>query len=105
MKTTTIAWLCLLLGSNVSFAQQESGQLRNQHAPQGAQNASEVQPPVIRLVGFRLSNWRTIHGDGTKAARDTLQTLQQIGCEVRESNHGNHLDIMFRCPAFPMIPN
>ena len=44
---------------------------------------NHVTPKVVKKVGFRMANWRTIHGDGTKATTNLVTTLQKIGCEVK----------------------
>jgi hypothetical protein len=32
-----------------------------------------------------------------------IATLQKIGCEVKQDNHGGHVDISFRCPGWKSI--
>ena len=68
-----------------------------------ARNGVLIKGGVFIKVGFRLANWRTIHADDTNAANDTVGTLKKIGCEVRQSNHGGHVDISFRCPSWKTI--
>lgn len=68
------------------------------------QNSTPKKPtPAAKKVGFRLAKWRTIHGDGTPATQKTVETLQKIGCEVRQSNHAGHVDVSFRCPGWKMV--
>ena len=62
-------------------------------------------PMVSTKIGFRMSNWKTIHGDGTAATKQFVETLEKIGCEVKQNQHGDHVDVSFRCPnwtAFSM---
>lgn len=65
--------------------------------------AAAVQPSVVKKVGFRMANWRTVHGDGTKATADLVKTLKEIGCEVKQDNHGGHTDISFRSPSWKTV--
>ena len=86
------------------YTQQNGTQQQSQAASQQAQNGVVAnQPAVVKKVGFRLANWRTVHGDGTKATTDMVATLQKIGCEVKQENHGGHMDISFRCPSWKTV--
>ncbi len=105
MKITFVASLtvaiAMLISSN-SNAQQNQQLQQNRTASQQTANASQ-QPAVVKKVGFRMANWRTVHGDGTQAAADLVTTLQEIGCEVNQDNHGGHVDIAFRCPSWKTV--
>ena len=52
---------------------------------------------VMKKVGFRSKEWKTIHGHDEKAAQTNIATLKKIGCEVTTQQHGDHMDIRFRC--------
>jgi len=86
---------CVVFASDAN-AQRQAGQY-NSNAP------TSRQPAVVKKVGFRMANWRTVHGDGTKATTELVSTLQKIGCEVRQSDHGGHSDISFRCPTWKTV--
>lgn len=58
---------------------------------------------TVRKVGFRLSKWRTVHGDDSDTTANTVKTMKQIGCEVRQDNHGDHVDVSFRCLSWRSI--
>ena len=106
MKTSIITSLllsaCVVLSSSNLNAQQQQQQTNQQNASQVG-NTATAQPRVVKKVGFRMASWRTIHGDGTKATTDLVTTLQKIGCEVKQDNHGNHTDISFRCPSWKTV--
>ena len=106
MKTSIITSLllsaCVVLSSSNLNAQQQQQQTNQQNASQVG-NTATAQPKVVKKVGFRMASWRTIHGDGTKATTDLVTTLQKIGCEVKQDNHGNHTDISFRCPSWKTV--
>lgn len=91
----------MLLATCMIFLNHANGQQTNNQQVTNSANAN--QQTLVKKVGFRLANWRTIHGDGTKATQDTVETLQKIGCEVRQSNHGGHVDISFRCPSWKTV--
>jgi hypothetical protein len=95
-RTTIIALLSIVLLGQAHA--------QTQQAQQAAITPSDNPTPVIKKkVGFRMSNWRTLHADGPQAATELVATLKQIGCEVQESNHGNHTDIGFRCPSWKTV--
>ena len=102
MKTTFIALvsaMATLLVSNSSDAQQN--QFRQQ--AQATSNNAQQQPAIVKKVGFRMANWRTVYGDGTQATTKLVSTLQEIGCEVKQDDHGGHKDISFRCPSWKTV--
>jgi hypothetical protein len=65
--------------------------------------SSKQGPPAIltgasaRKVGFRLTDWKTIHSHSSEDAQQQIATLMKIGCEVKSENHGNHIDVRYRC--------
>ena len=61
-------------------------------APQGQQVSSSA-----KIVGYRATDWKTVHTSSKAEAEQTLATLKRIGCEVDTNNHGDHIDIKFRC--------
>lgn len=50
-----------------------------------------------KKIGFRTGDWKTIHAASTEQAEQEAATLKKIGCEVTTENHGNHIDVKFRC--------
>ena len=76
------------LGSG-TFAQIQSSTYR---APQAQQVSSSA-----KIVGYRATEWKTVHTSSKAEAEQTLATLKRIGCEVDANNHGDHVDIKFRC--------
>ena len=61
--------------------------------------APQFQPVSLgaKIVGYRATEWKTIHTSSKAEAEQTLRTLKRIGCEVGTNNHGDHVDITFRC--------
>lgn len=71
-----------------------------------ATQTKRIQKPMVPIVkakgtatkiGFRLKAWKTIHADSADGVQETIATLKKIGCEVESDNHGNHIDIRYRC--------
>jgi len=108
MKTSFVATFLLsafvvFSTSNLNAQQQLNQQQQQTSQQQQPGDVANAQPQVVKKVGFRMASWRTIHGDGTKATTDLVTTLQKIGCEVKQDNHGGHTDISFRCPSWKTV--
>jgi hypothetical protein len=54
-------------------------------------------------IDFRLADWKTIHGDGSPAQTQFIDTLKKLGCDVRIVEHEGHSDIRFRAPIWCVI--
>jgi len=71
--------------------------------PAAAAQQSKQATPAIKAsapakkVGFRLTDWKTIHSHSSAEAQQHISTLMKIGCEVKSENHGNHIDVRYRC--------
>ena len=51
-------------------------------------------------IAFRLAQWKSMHFDDAKLAKQHLATVQQLGCEARQESHNGHLDVAYRCAAW-----
>lgn len=60
----------------------------------------ETQAAEQFVVQFRLAQQRSAHFDDPRAADQFSRGLRQLGCEVKTENHGNHLDVTYRCPQW-----
>lgn len=49
------------------------------------------------LVRYRLVDWRVVHTGKVAEAKKLAATLTKLKCEVKEANHGNHIDVRYRC--------
>lgn len=61
-----------------------------------------VDPVMLmgpEIVEFRLIEWKTVHVEATEVER-VVASLEQIGCEVQQSEDGDHIDITFRSPIW-----
>lgn len=55
------------------------------------------------VVKFRLTTKKSAHFDDKRAAGKFGDSLKQLGCDVKTENHGNHLDITYRCPEWRSV--
>ena len=88
----------LLTGLTIDHAAGQSGQSSSStyRAPQAM--ASQVSISG-KIVGYRAPDWQTLHTSAAEAEQ-TVATLKRIGCEVATNNHGDHVDVKFRCPEW-----
>ena len=87
----SLCWL-LFVPADMAWGQgidQQTGQ-----APIVSANAA------AKIVGFRTTEWKTIHSPSQADAEQTIATLTKLGCEVKSEQHGDHLDIQFQCPQW-----
>ncbi|MEL7500162.1 MAG: hypothetical protein AAFN77_21360 [Planctomycetota bacterium] len=84
------------------FCSDVSAQVRSN----GAQNQSTSSVPTkqvkakAKIVGFRVTEWKTVHSESEQQAEQMISTLNKLRCEVKTENHGNHIDISYRCPEW-----
>lgn len=83
----SISWM-LLLPAGSSLGQQ------TETAPIVSANAA------AKIIGFRTTEWQTIHASSAADAEQTIATLSKLGCEVKTEQHGDHVDIQFHCPQW-----
>jgi hypothetical protein len=49
-------------------------------------------------VTYRLTSWVTIHPQRESEAEELVAIAKGLGCEMRESQHAGHSDILISCP-------
>jgi len=70
----------------------------------GGQAAAPVQAAVpVKTLGFRLTQWKTIHTGSQEQAQKELETLKRIGCEAVSEAHGDHIDVRYQCLQWKSI--
>ena len=68
--------------------------------------SAQVNTPVQRVsqstkkISFRQAEWKTLHLKDMTEAETASATLKQIGCEVMQSQHEDHVDVRFRCGSW-----
>jgi len=86
----------LLTGFVIETAAGQSGS-STYRSPQATATQVSVSG---KLVGYRAPDWQTLHTASADEAQQTVATLKRIGCEVESNNHGDHVDVKFRCPEW-----
>lgn len=51
----------------------------------------------VKKVGFRLASWKTIHTHNQESVKSNVAMLKKLGCEVATNDHGDHVDVRYRC--------
>ena len=85
------------LALSLNMFGQQTRQRNSQPQTEQATFNSPAKNDSLKRVGFRLTIWKTIHSVNQNSAQDSIDTLKKIGCEVNSNNHGNHIDVQFRC--------
>ena len=65
-----------------------------------------VEPPKsghLETVAFRLPAGKSAHFDRVAEARSEFDTLQMLGCEVKQGSHAGHYDLSYRCTKWRTI--
>ena len=55
------------------------------------------------VVEYRTSSWVTKHFDESQVAQKHYDTVRQLRCEAVMEEHGNHLDVRYRCPDWKAL--
>jgi biotin operon repressor len=89
-----------MLAASLIAAQTAEAQTETQQQAQ-TQSSTMIQATAApKKMGFRLTEWKTIHSHSQEEAQETIAALEKIGCEVTSGNHGNHIDVNYRCPEW-----
>ena len=75
---------------------------QTQMAQQQATPAVLANAP-LKKMGFRMPQWKTIHSHSAEEAETAIATLKKLGCEVTSDNHGNHIDVKYRCSEWKTL--
>ncbi len=60
-------------------------------------SARPVAAADQEVVEYRLTDWKTMHFHDVNKGRQHIEAVKKLGCEVKQSNHGDHLDVSYRC--------
>ena len=77
-------------------------------SPLAAQSDTKGVPAVQAVasnqkLGFRVTQWKTIHTSSQEEAQKELDTLKRIGCQAVSESHGGHIDVRYICPDWKSI--
>ncbi len=50
------------------------------------------------IVTYSLTEWKTTHSRDQKESDELAAIMKGLGCDVRVQPHGDHDDVVFRCP-------
>lgn len=49
------------------------------------------------LLAFQLPQWKEMHFEDTAKARQHVEVVKKLGCEVKQGSHAGHIDVSYRC--------
>ena len=52
------------------------------------------------VVTYRLVEWKKLHFSDSQKAKQQLETIKNLGCEMRKDTHEGHVDVSYRCPQW-----
>lgn len=67
-----------------------------------AQNAGDANDKKI-MIAFRMKNWETVHMHDAAKAKEHIDTLKTLGCEVKTGQHDGHTDIQSRSVLWKLL--
>ncbi len=86
-----LAGLCLYGGTVRAQSVQQHDHAGHDHASHGNHDHSG------ETIAFRLKETKELHFEDAAKAQQHVQTLKRLGCEVRQSGHAGHIDVIYRC--------
>ena len=94
-----------LTQTNAQSSNRSNQPATNQQTTQQGTSQLVAQPAAaqVKKIGFRATEWKTIHSNSEANAQTEIATLKKIGCEVISENHDNHIDVKYRCPEWKAI--
>lgn len=63
-------------------------------------DAQEAPPQVAqstKQISFQQTAWQTKHLHNAEETEQMVRQLQELGCEVTQSQHNGHIDVRYRC--------
>lgn len=91
ISTSLSAAALLLLSLSPIFAQAE-----HEHShEEGHEGHAHAE-----VVAYQLADWHEMHFKDVKKAAQHLKTVKEMGCEVKETKHAGHIDIVYRCTGW-----
>lgn len=54
-------------------------------------------------VTYRCAKWKTVHFEESEKAKVHYDTVKKLGCEVKQDDHGGHIDVSYRCEKWREI--
>ncbi|QDV25633.1 hypothetical protein [Aureliella helgolandensis] len=54
-------------------------------------------------LAFRMQNWKTVHMHDAEQAKQHVETLKALGCEVKTAQHDGHIDVQARTTIWKLL--
>ena len=70
-------------------------QVQQGHAHEG--HAHGEHEHGKETIAFNLPRWKTMHFDDAAKAKQHADMVKKLGCEVKQEQHGGHIDLTYRC--------
>jgi hypothetical protein len=98
MKVLLLVWVAIWGFSFeiTSCAQDSVGGQPNSISTKSLVPAKSIKSSTMKM-GYRVEAWKTLHSSSSEEAEQSIATLKKIGCEVKTQEHGNHIDVSYRC--------
>ena len=102
MRSRKIAFACCLFVGllTASFSALHGSEVVS---PNNAYSGTTEGNESKEVVEYRLVKWKTAHAPNVEEGKKMATTLKKLKCEVRTSNHGNHIDVTYRCAAWKKL--
>ena len=90
---------------NHKLAEQWSGWLKGSGFDIHHGHVDESLLDGDETVQLRLVEWKTVHleGEQLKTGKAMVESLEKIGCGIKNETHDDHADIAYRCPVWTTI--
>ena len=93
--------LLALVSTSVLPAQEaEHDHSHEGHSHAGADHAGHDHAEV---VAFQLTEWHEQHFDDAQKAAQHFKAIKYLGCEVKQSQHDGHTDVVYRGVAQTLL--
>lgn len=84
-------------GAQAAYAQDISGIGKEPDNRGSSKLASHEKAPAEESISFRLPDWKQMHFHDAQEAEKHLNAVEQLGCVVKKSQHGDHIDVRYHC--------
>jgi hypothetical protein len=102
LHTLTLSSAGLVLLALVNTGTLPAQEVEHDHSHEGHSHAEGVHEghDHPEIVAFQLKDWHEQHFDDTHKAAQHYQAIKGLGCEVKQSQHDGHTDIVYRCTTW-----
>ncbi len=97
LSSAGLVLLALVSASSLPAQEAEHDHRHEGHSHAGADHAGHDHAEV---VAFQLTEWHQQHFDDAQKAAQHFQAIKDLGCEVKQSQHDGHTDIVYRCATW-----